>query len=202
MIEVCHTGPCAMCGGENIADYLESKLNIKTGETTPDGVTKFTIDEQIIARRLRDLATSRGWPGRELDDMLAARRDGLAALWARLGTPNEVMVSPDTGPFGGRAQRVEVTAVPEGRWIRPERRGVVPGATRPRNCSTSSTGPYDHTRRPSRPTMAAADACARRIRLSSSTKSAASRRALLLAVSSLNAIPNQVCTRLLFPKRP
>jgi NADH-quinone oxidoreductase subunit E len=38
VIEVCHTGPCAMCGGEDIADYLERKLNIKTGETTPDGI--------------------------------------------------------------------------------------------------------------------------------------------------------------------
>ena len=30
-----------MCGGEDIADYLERKLNIKTGETTADGI--FTL---------------------------------------------------------------------------------------------------------------------------------------------------------------
>ena len=30
-----------MCGGEEIADYLERKLNIKTGETTKDGL--FTL---------------------------------------------------------------------------------------------------------------------------------------------------------------
>ena len=41
VIEVCQTGPCAMCGGEEIADYLERKLNIKTGETTKDGL--FTL---------------------------------------------------------------------------------------------------------------------------------------------------------------
>ena len=41
VIEVCQTGPCAMCGGEDIADYLERKLNIKTGETTKDGL--FTL---------------------------------------------------------------------------------------------------------------------------------------------------------------
>jgi NADH-quinone oxidoreductase subunit E len=41
VIEVCRTGPCAMCGGEDIADYLERKLNIKTGETTADGL--FTL---------------------------------------------------------------------------------------------------------------------------------------------------------------
>jgi len=36
VIEVCQTGPCAICGGEDIAEYLEQKLHIKTGETTPD----------------------------------------------------------------------------------------------------------------------------------------------------------------------
>ncbi len=41
VIEVCQTGPCAMCGGEDIADYLERKLKIKTGETTTDGL--FTL---------------------------------------------------------------------------------------------------------------------------------------------------------------
>ena len=41
VIEVCRTGPCAMCGGEDIADYLERKLNIKTDETTADGL--FTL---------------------------------------------------------------------------------------------------------------------------------------------------------------
>jgi NADH-quinone oxidoreductase subunit E len=41
VIEVCQTGPCAICGGEDIADYLEEKLHIKSGETTTDGL--FTI---------------------------------------------------------------------------------------------------------------------------------------------------------------
>jgi len=41
VIEVCHTGPCWLNGAEEIIEYLESKLNIKSGETTPDG--KFTI---------------------------------------------------------------------------------------------------------------------------------------------------------------
>jgi NADH-quinone oxidoreductase subunit E len=38
VIEICRTGPCAICGGEKIQSYLERKLNIKTGETTPDGL--------------------------------------------------------------------------------------------------------------------------------------------------------------------
>lgn len=36
VIEVCQTGPCAICGGEDIIEYLEKKLQIKVGETTED----------------------------------------------------------------------------------------------------------------------------------------------------------------------
>lgn len=38
VIEVCQTGPCAMCGGEDVMHYLEQKLQIKVGETTKDGL--------------------------------------------------------------------------------------------------------------------------------------------------------------------
>jgi len=41
VIETCRTGPCAICGGEAIQSYLEKKLAIKTGESTPDGL--FTL---------------------------------------------------------------------------------------------------------------------------------------------------------------
>jgi NADH-quinone oxidoreductase subunit E len=41
VIEICRTGPCAICGGEKMQSYLEKKLAIKTGETTPDGL--FTL---------------------------------------------------------------------------------------------------------------------------------------------------------------
>lgn len=41
VIEVCRTGPCAICGGEDITDYLSARLKIKDGETTPDGL--FTL---------------------------------------------------------------------------------------------------------------------------------------------------------------
>jgi NADH-quinone oxidoreductase subunit E len=43
MIEVCHTGPCAICGGEKISEYIQRKLNIRDGETTEDGL--FTLRE-------------------------------------------------------------------------------------------------------------------------------------------------------------
>ena len=41
VLEVCRTGPCAFCGGEEIMQHLEEKLQINTGETTPDGL--FTL---------------------------------------------------------------------------------------------------------------------------------------------------------------
>jgi NADH-quinone oxidoreductase subunit E len=41
VLEVCHTGPCAICGGEEIIEYLKKKLNINIGETTSDGL--FTL---------------------------------------------------------------------------------------------------------------------------------------------------------------
>jgi NADH-quinone oxidoreductase subunit E len=41
VIEICRTGPCAICGGEKMQSYLEEKLAVKTGETTPDGL--FTL---------------------------------------------------------------------------------------------------------------------------------------------------------------
>ncbi len=40
-LEVCHTGPCAIEGGERILKYIEDKLGIKNGETTADGL--FTV---------------------------------------------------------------------------------------------------------------------------------------------------------------
>ncbi|MFZ4456155.1 MAG: NADH-quinone oxidoreductase subunit NuoE [Bacteroidales bacterium] len=36
VLEVCQTGPCALCGGEELISYLENKLQIKVGETTED----------------------------------------------------------------------------------------------------------------------------------------------------------------------
>lgn len=41
LIEVCRTSSCWLRGAEDIIHHLESKLNIKPGETTPDGM--FTL---------------------------------------------------------------------------------------------------------------------------------------------------------------
>lgn len=41
VLEVCKTGPCMIRGADDIVEYLENKLGIKDGETTPDGM--FTL---------------------------------------------------------------------------------------------------------------------------------------------------------------
>jgi NADH-quinone oxidoreductase subunit E len=41
LLEVCHTGPCAIRGAEKMLSQLENKLGIRDGQTTPDGM--FTI---------------------------------------------------------------------------------------------------------------------------------------------------------------
>jgi len=41
VLEVCRTGPCMLRGSDDIVEYLENKLGIKDGETTPDGM--FTL---------------------------------------------------------------------------------------------------------------------------------------------------------------
>ncbi len=43
VIEYCRTGPCCTMGGEEVYRHLLDKLEIKTGQTTPDG--NFTVKE-------------------------------------------------------------------------------------------------------------------------------------------------------------
>lgn len=41
LIEVCRTGPCMLRGANDLVEYIETKLGIKEGETTADGL--FTL---------------------------------------------------------------------------------------------------------------------------------------------------------------
>jgi NADH-quinone oxidoreductase subunit E len=41
LLEVCRTGPCMLRGSDQIIDHIKSKLNIKEGETSADGL--FTL---------------------------------------------------------------------------------------------------------------------------------------------------------------
>jgi len=78
-----------------------------TGQMTPDGVAAFQFGREQIEGELRRQALRCGWPEAELQESFDARRDGLACFWSRAGRRDAVRVSPDTGPQGGRAQRLE-----------------------------------------------------------------------------------------------
>jgi NADH-quinone oxidoreductase subunit E len=43
VLEVCRTGPCMICGAEELVQYIEKKLDIHIGETSKDH--KFTLKE-------------------------------------------------------------------------------------------------------------------------------------------------------------
>jgi NADH-quinone oxidoreductase subunit E len=49
LIEVCRTGPCWLLGAEDIVKHIEKKLNIKEGETTPDGLFTLKTVECLAA---------------------------------------------------------------------------------------------------------------------------------------------------------
>ena len=85
-----------------------------SGHTTPDGVVQFLWADDAVNAELRRAARRFGWPASELDGLAMARADVLAAFWTRLGSREAVQVSPDTGPHGGRAQRVQVAAAGQG----------------------------------------------------------------------------------------
>jgi NADH-quinone oxidoreductase subunit E len=41
VLEVCRTGPCMLCGSDQIIEHIKNKLGIQEGETTADGL--FTL---------------------------------------------------------------------------------------------------------------------------------------------------------------
>ncbi len=91
-----------------------AEFPFSTGRMNPDGIVEFETGHDAIARRVRELATSWGWPKSSLDGLVAARADGLACFWSRLGSRHDVVVSPDAAAYGGRAQRVQVARAGEG----------------------------------------------------------------------------------------
>lgn len=49
VFEVCRTGPCMLVGSDSIIDYIGSKLNIKVGETSADGMFTLKTSECLGA---------------------------------------------------------------------------------------------------------------------------------------------------------
>ena len=89
------------------------------GGQTPDGRPRFLSDEKQIGDAIRHGASRLNWPEGEVQKLLESRADGLAHWWIREGARNMVRLSPDVGPDGERAQRVEVDRAGDGiaQWM-------------------------------------------------------------------------------------
>ena len=48
-ISICTNISCMLCGADNVVKYVEDKLGIKMGETTPDGRIFLKIEEECLA---------------------------------------------------------------------------------------------------------------------------------------------------------
>ncbi|MHC4559476.1 MAG: alpha-L-arabinofuranosidase C-terminal domain-containing protein [Planctomycetota bacterium] len=81
-----------------------SDYPFRAGAMSPDGVATFHFDREQIARRIRQGARRWGWPGAEIDALIQSRNEAVACWWAKLG---DIKASPDTGHYGGRAQRIQ-----------------------------------------------------------------------------------------------
>jgi len=49
VLEVCRTGPCCLVGAEKIIDHLETRLGVKEGEVTSDGLFSWRGVECVAA---------------------------------------------------------------------------------------------------------------------------------------------------------
>jgi alpha-N-arabinofuranosidase len=88
-----------------------SDYPFRTGQDTPDGVATFYYERQQIERNIRNSAERWGWPETEIDRLIKSRNEGVACFWTKLGP---VEASPDTGPYGGHAQRIRAYAAGQG----------------------------------------------------------------------------------------
>lgn len=88
-----------------------SDYPFKTGQDTPDGLATFYYERQQIESNIRNSAGRWGWPDSEIDALVKSRNEAMACFWTKLGP---VEASPDTGPYGGRAQRVRTHAAGQG----------------------------------------------------------------------------------------
>ena len=85
-----------------------------SGQHSPDGPATFHWERAKIVEQIRRRGPQFGWPEATLDRLVEDHDDALAGWWARIGSRGDVALSPDTAPFGQRAQRVEVRAAGQG----------------------------------------------------------------------------------------
>jgi alpha-N-arabinofuranosidase len=88
-----------------------SNYPFATGQESPDGVATFYYEQQQIESNIRNSAERWGWPKTEIDALIESRNEGVACFWTKLGP---IEASPDMGPYGGRAQRVQTRAAGQG----------------------------------------------------------------------------------------
>jgi NADH-quinone oxidoreductase subunit E len=62
VIQICSTLSCALCGAEEVVEYLKEKLRIDVGETTADG--KFSLE------KVECIAACEGAPAIRVNDKL------------------------------------------------------------------------------------------------------------------------------------
>jgi alpha-N-arabinofuranosidase len=102
--------------GANIYGGMEAQILVNptfghwpfnAGDFGSDGGMRPESDLGRQRERAAQFARQQGFPDPDSwpDDFL----DGGAFGWRRVGTKTDVSLSPDVGPHGGRAQRVEVT---------------------------------------------------------------------------------------------
>jgi len=95
-----------------------SDYPFKTGQDTPDGLATFHYEREQIESNIRSSAGRWGWPDSEIDALVKSRNEAMACFWSTGGSRTAptapVEASPDTGPYGGRAQRVRTHTAGQG----------------------------------------------------------------------------------------
>ncbi len=79
-----------------------------SGGQTPDGWPRILSDDNAIADNIRRAAERLGWPTAAVGQLVESRKAALGHFWIRAGEARDITCSPDVGPSGGRAQRVEL----------------------------------------------------------------------------------------------
>lgn len=112
---------------DNIYHGMEAQLlpnctfgrwRFSASDDHPDGGVREETDPERVAEMIRSEAQALDWP--DPDGLIEAYRSGGAYKWVCVGEKSEVQLSPDTGPTGGRAQRVETHRVTDsGRRAEP-----------------------------------------------------------------------------------
>jgi alpha-N-arabinofuranosidase len=96
----------------------------RSGSSRPDGGVAFEADQARVAEQARRYVEQFGLHNLAL--LMRDLDDGCAFGWVRLGEVEDVRTSPDYGPHGDRAQRVEILGDTSGRPLGIAQRTYMP----------------------------------------------------------------------------